>query len=224
MNKITLISFAGRPDLDISQEKLRKQAKAAQIEHFIPYSEIDFKNTMFCKENQQIFKHARGFGFWLWKPWLIFKTLFEIPENDIVMYCDVGNAIMPKIKSLILAFIERNNDFFLIMDDHSHSTYCKRDCFVLMDCDKIEYWKSKQINEGLLAFKKNIKTIAFVEEWLKYSLNYNIISDEPSRINNFKNFRDHRHTQAIITNLVIKYNIPTVGIKETWGALRCNVQ
>jgi len=34
------------------------------------------------------FEGGRGFGYWLWKPYLILKTLNNIKDDDIIMYTD----------------------------------------------------------------------------------------------------------------------------------------
>jgi hypothetical protein len=37
--------------------------------------------------------NTRGFGLWIWKPWILEKMLNEIPDGDIVFYLDAGTTV-----------------------------------------------------------------------------------------------------------------------------------
>ena len=60
----------------------------------------EFKSHIkFCENNQ-------GFGYWIWKAFLIRKTL-EIMENeDILLYCDAGCELKASGKKRMLEYIE----------------------------------------------------------------------------------------------------------------------
>ncbi len=51
------------------------------------YSDIDDE---FKEKNKHILEQPRGAGFWLWKPYIIKKTLEKIEENDLLFYSDSG--------------------------------------------------------------------------------------------------------------------------------------
>ena len=40
-----------------------------------------------------ILANKRGYGYWLWKPYLIMKTLEQMNDNDILVYADCGCEI-----------------------------------------------------------------------------------------------------------------------------------
>ena len=42
----------------------------------------------FIDKYHNIFKHQRGFGYWLWKPYIILRKLEELNDNDILVYID----------------------------------------------------------------------------------------------------------------------------------------
>jgi hypothetical protein len=48
------------------------------------------KKVGFEKIIPEIRLNERGSGFWSWKPFIIQKRLNEIPDGDVVLYCDVG--------------------------------------------------------------------------------------------------------------------------------------
>ena len=59
------------------------------------YFENDLKNDeYFWKTHSDfILSNPRGFGYWLWKSYLIMKTMEKMNENDILLYCDCGCEI-----------------------------------------------------------------------------------------------------------------------------------
>lgn len=55
-------------------------------------------------------------------------------------------------------------------------------------------------------YKKSNRSVSFVREVLKFCKVDKLITDIPS-INNFAEFKEHRHDQSILTNVAIKNNI-----------------
>jgi len=47
-------------------------------------------STWFKTNGEFIIKHRRGFGYWIWKPFLIWRTLMSRPLNEFVIYLDAG--------------------------------------------------------------------------------------------------------------------------------------
>lgn len=90
-----------------------------------------------------------------------------------------------------------------------------------MNCDSPEYWNSRQLEAGFVAFIKNNENIKFVEEWLNYSKDENIIvtKENVCGLNNLPGYADHRHDQSILTNLCIKYKMRTIDINFVSGKL-----
>ena len=176
------------------------------------YNKEDISNE-FLTENHKIFKYGRGYGYWLWKPYLILKSLLESNENDIVIYLDSND--LPKNR--FFSFIENhfeNNDYLLFnnLRHESHDVWTKKDCFVLMNCDSEDFHNQVQLEAGVLGFRKTVSNLKLIEEWLDYCRNENIVTDLPNICGypNHKNFIEHRHDQSILTNIAIKYNLKKV--------------
>jgi hypothetical protein len=51
------------------------------------YENID---PEFVRQNSYIFSQPRGAGCWIWKPYLLSKTLESVQEGDWIMYTDSG--------------------------------------------------------------------------------------------------------------------------------------
>lgn len=48
------------------------------------------RNAGFEGRCKDIKLSERGSGFWAWKPFIIDAKLREVPDGDLVFYCDVG--------------------------------------------------------------------------------------------------------------------------------------
>ena len=45
-------------------------------------------------ENNNIFEYERGFGYWIWKPYIILNRLKKMKDGDILVYLDAGSSII----------------------------------------------------------------------------------------------------------------------------------
>lgn len=175
----------------------------------IAYNEIDVHN--FILNNKKFSINDKGYAYWIWKPYLILKTINEIANNDdIVFYSDCGDNVVNNPYLLIYSIINDNN-FFIIENIYKNIQYTKRDCFHLMNCDNELYHNSMQIEAGICGFKKNKYTIDLLNEWLFFCQNYDVISDN-EYLPRYSNFIEHRHDQSILTNIIIKNNIKKIKI------------
>jgi len=158
---------------------------------------------------EDIYNLKRGFGMWIWKPYIILETLKKMQYDEQLIYIDSGDMI----NDSIFAVIEngfKNQDILLVPSPcfNLQKFYTKRDCFVLMDCDSDKYWNSIQIEAGFLALKKTENNIRIIQEWFDFCRNRYILTDEANITKeNFEGFVDHRHDQSILSNLATKYDI-----------------
>lgn len=189
------------------------------FDNIIPYRREEIENTLFYHQNKEILDSERGNGFWLWKPYIISEAIKNINEGDFIFYIDAGDKInQEKFPSTIfldeLKEYMSNNECLLTIYPASkpHKYYTKRDCFVLMNCDTEIYYNYKQIEAGIIAFKKSDFTQNLLNEWLKYSKNKNLITDSPSiHGRELSTLIEHRHDQSILGLLGIKHNIIPTG-------------
>ena len=240
MKKI-FINFSGSVnnlDLDlVNRQKLLNltASQFANIDKTIAWTRDDLLETEFYKNNKIILDNPRGSGYWAWKPYIILETLKKSNPDDWVIYCDVGkpfrrgseeragnnsigNAIYTPVDALI-DYAQKNQGFtpgVWIPHYGLAHIWTKRDCFVGMDCDSSEYHYSPHIQAGSSAWSNSDESIAILTEWLKWCCDPKIISDDDNTLGkpNSKRFRDHRHDQAILSNLVVKNRIKPFGPKE----------
>jgi len=180
------------------------------------YNENDIDKD-FIKNNFSILRQARGAGYWLWKPYVIYKTLLNLDENDVLLYCDSG---LYPINNLNYLFdLTKNNDIVLFqVHEKINKNWTKKQCFSLMSCEDEKYLESEQICGTYQVYKKNNNSLNFVEDWLHFCTNEDIITDNKiNRQEELSCFIDHRHDQSILTNLAIQKEIEIFRDPSQWG-------
>jgi hypothetical protein len=222
--KTALITMAfGKECIYKSQANLLQQSKKYFTEaSFFDEHTID---PNFIDKNKEIFSYARGWGFWLWKPFIILETLKKLNEGDVCVYCDAGNSIISDPSPLFGLCIDVGGILLFENRDGNpagtvwrNAEWTKYDCYTLMDCAKNKYVNGSQIDGAYSVWQKNAKTMSFVEEYLSYCQNINIISDLPSITGpNPPMFKDHRHDQSVLSLLAIKHDLPLFPEPSEWG-------
>lgn len=223
-NSFHLVSYADQ-NMTLAQKRLCQsynlQHTALSKKGVMPraplsYSEqlwnASYLDGVFFRENKKILTAARGAGFWLWKPYVIKKVLDLAFMDDIVMYCDAGIEIRGDISGLL----DLNEQILLFANEWRHIDWCKRSVLASM---LPNWWnpENQQAQASVILIRKNAFTVEFVNEWLLWCQLPHFIDDEPSRVENTPEFREHRHDQAILTNLAIRN-----GVKLHWWPAHYN--
>jgi hypothetical protein len=172
---------------------------------------LDDIDNEFKQEYSQHFSQSRGAGYWIWKPYLILKTLYTMNEGDILVYCDSG----AKFRDSILPAIEKMKGSIMLFyyDAHdSEKRWTKKDIFVRLNAvDNKDVLNIPHIESGFLILKKSSDSIEFINKWLELSKDFHLISDEQSNEPNFPEFIENRHDQSLLSVLgkvyKDKYNI-----------------
>lgn len=184
----------------------------------------------FYEKNKAIFQFRRGFGFWVWKPYIILKTLNMMNDGDVVLYSDSGSFILRPLDELFQ--LCKENDGILLFDNRDgteneniiwkNKNWTKSDCFNMMNCTEEKYLQGNQVDACYQMYEKNPKSIEFVNEYQKYCENINIVTNvpditpRPAMIANDW-FQEHRHDQSILSLLAIKHNIKIEREPSQWG-------
>lgn len=178
--------------------------KKGKVDCVIEYHPKDI-DSAFLDKNKHIFAYKRGAGLWLWKPYIILKTLQQMNDGDYLFYCDSGAYYTKPIRKLV-SVLER--DGIEIMPFELPLLECqwtKRETFVEMGCDNNQ---TNQILATFLLLKKSPLAMKIVNEWLYYSQNEICIS--PKLFTDIKNPNDfiaHREDQSIFSLLCRKNGI-----------------
>lgn len=222
--RTALLTFAN-PPFYVQQKQLNDSALAAGVDECASWTDARLRETSFYREHEAIFRAPHGFGYWLWKPYLIGRELERLGSGDILVYYDVGRRHFPyritRPLDPLLDWCVHSNGGMLpgvyVPGHGSNRKWIKRECFVLMGCDSPEYWDHPQIQATYSVWQKSPRSEAFVEEWLNWCTNPAVLTDDIANpeIPNFPEYVAHRHDQAVATLLAIKHGIKCYGTPDT---------
>ena len=192
----------------------------AKADEFYGYTPNDIDED-FKKKNEYILSKGRGNGYWLWKPYFLYKTLTEkLNYGDFLIYSDAAIIYVDLAQKLVDFLNEKNVDMYLHRLPHLERQYTKRDAFILLGVDAPFYAETGQFNAAFQIYRKTKFTEFFLKEYLYYAQDKRIITDDGNEmgVDNYEGFRDHRHDQSILSLLTKKYgqvnaNKPNLDLK-----------
>lgn len=165
----------------------------------------------FKEKNQYTLSQSRGAGFWVWKPYIILKTMIEMKDDDWLMYTDSGMYFIKNPWEEILRHESCLGDKGVCTFGTCgiNKNFCKRDTFILMSADDSMYTDSPHRTASIFVCRKTDFSVSFVKEWLHYSSDSRIITDLPNTQGkpNYPEFKDHRHDQSIMSILCAKHDV-----------------
>jgi len=205
--KIVAISY-GSEQYDKQLEYNGKSAlEIAKVNEFYGYKPKDIDHE-FREKNKYILDKGRGNGYWLWKPYFLYKTLTEkLNYGDYLIYADAAIMYVDSAKKLVDFLKEKKLDMYLHRLPHLERQYTKRDAFILLGVDQPFYAETGQFNAAFQIYRKTKFTEFFLGEYLYYAQDKRIITDDSNElgVSNYEDFRDHRHDQNILSLLTKKY-------------------
>ena len=240
-NKIILLSFASN-DLKKSIFRFKKQAQETKFYdgiRIITYADLDtnFKLTL---KKLLLDGKKRGFGYFMWKPYLVKKILEEINYGDIINYMDIGFHLLKENKKKFedyLKFINEEDNWILTFQYHNQMEeklknisfpyreerkYSKGDLL-----DFFGFYNNSSVTEtpqymaGCFFIKKSKKSISFINEWLDiFYKRFDLVDDTDSKLKNLNGFLENRHDQSVFSLLCKKYNLQSFSAYECdWAYL-----
>ena len=221
--KRKLISFADSR-MAGALKRLRRQAEQMRF-----FDEIE---TVTEKELGQDFREAharylrpgvRGYGYWIWKPYIILRALNELQDGDELYYVDAGCHFKPAGRKRLLEYADiLESDAlglaaFQLGEDCSERKFTKMDVLIHMGVQENDsVLNSGQFCGTHVFLVKNQGTVRFAETWLKEVLVMHHVDDSPSLSAPDPLFLEHRHDQSIFSILCKLNNVAALPGSETW--------
>lgn len=194
-------------------DRICNQARSFNVfREIYKYTDSDLKNdyNFWSKHGDFLSNNHRGYGFWLWKPYIIKITLEKINNEDILLYLDSGCELNINNVNNFYTLLDKTNEK-LIIGTYSASndiTFTKMDTIKYFNMENHSKLADNHMQAGILMMKKCDIITSLINEWYDIcSNNYHLIDDSPSIEKNFDNFIDNRHDQSIYNLLVKKYNL-----------------
>jgi hypothetical protein len=226
MSKIIFLTFGGpTTNYHNAVKRICKEAQDFELfDEIYGYTDDDLKsdNDFWSKHGEFIENNKRGYGYWIWKPFLIQKKLSEINYGDFLIYADCGCEINKNGKKRFLEYIELiNNDckqygLLSFQMNHLEKLYTKSEIFKFFDVDD-NIKNSGMCVATMQIIKKTHHSIDIINKWLE-NMHYNLINDKCNVENEC--FVDNRHDQSIYSVIVKKYGsikLPDETWYENWN-------
>lgn len=176
-------------------------------------NEQDIQNNFpeFFEQNLEFIQNnPKGYGYWIWKPYLILKLMESLDEGDVILYMDSGCQInynaVDRLKFYYDKALEYNGLCF--ETDFDELMFTKMDTYLKVFPEKNGGIDTPHIMATSMLLKTTEENKKFLKEWyeIAFDQKYRYIDDSPSVEENSEKFLDHRHDQSIFSLLVKKYN------------------
>ena len=177
---------------------------------FATVHDIGSLSAKFRYTHSAILRKTRGCGYWLWKPYIILKTLIEsMSDNDLLMYQDAGAHIIRDVGPLLKLVQELDPGILVFHTQFLEKVFTKRDAYVLMGMDDERVYDSYQRMASFVILRKNCQSLQFVMEWLAYASDPRILTDIDNQMDkpNLATFRENRHDQTVLSLLSKKWQL-----------------
>ena len=210
-SNVKCITFGSHGEYIEAAERLIQQANNLNVfSETIVYTADDLKKdkAFWNKHGTFVNENKRGYGYWLWKPYIIKKQMETMKNNDILLYLDCGCEIDYKHRTKLIEY------FNIVKDDKIIGTktmieknWNKMDLIIKLNMKKDNYLNTPQHQAGAILFLVCDETRNLVNEWYELGSIYSNIDDSESKIQNLPGFIEHRHDQSIFSLLTKKYQL-----------------
>ena len=201
-----VITFGSHANYIDAGRRLMHQAMQLQLfDGYILYTPDQLKED-FQKHADFIRSNPRGYGYWIWKPYVIQKTMQMLKDGDVLLYMDCGCELIPEKRQRLQGEMNHVETELLMgtYTGHDDQIHTKHDLV-----DRIQpppdSLSAQQHQAGVLLWYVCPKTRQLVDEWYELCCDYRNIDDSPSLSPNAPHFIDHRHDQAVFSLLTKKH-------------------
>ena len=179
-------------------------------------SDDEFKQALKNKNFKKVFNKKRGGGYWIWKPYIVYKHLKKLNNNDILVYADAGCSIkknsVKKFNETFNKLKKGNKKMMLnkLKPTEEYSSYQLKEKMWTKG-DILNYYKvynnNKILNErqyeaNRIFIIKNDKTMEIIKKWWNSAKEHpELFDDSESKKPNKEGFIETRHDQSNISVL-----------------------
>jgi hypothetical protein len=186
-------------------------ASLGLFSHHQFFTEADlrkFTPELFIKHHSILKSYIHGFGYYLWKPYLISRYLEIMPDNCYLLYLDAGFTLAQSNTSLEELRLIQEHTVRHELTVFTSSEFIEKEWSSADLMDKIglsETQKSTFQHLGGAVFMRNsARTRSLIHEWKDIATmeSYRFLFRENFILPNDANFNRQAHDQAILSCLV----------------------
>ena len=216
--KSHFVSFgAGRPCYRAALGRLRKEITDFDSQATLWFFDEEIATIQIAELGETLrdfaSRYPRGFGLWIWKPWILKRVLLEVNDGDYVFYLDAGCSVHTSVASRArfdwyLDYLSQHT-FLFFQQPYLERNWSKKeviDHFLLNEKQRASGQALGTI-QGYLASEKSRQ---FVDQWLSAcSMNSGRFLQDVNDVELEDGvFIEHRHDQSVFSCLAKSRNVP----------------
>lgn len=168
----------------------------------------------FKEKNKDILSNRRGFGYWLWKPYICKQVYDSMNNGDILWYIDGGLVLKDNIdfENIVKWCSQCSSGGLACEQNTPQGNFCKKDVFLQLKMDYEKYAPLMQYASGFFMLQHRETNHSFLQEWLNTACIPGMLDDSPAKYPEDSKWSpiSHRHDQSIFSLLAHKYEFDVI--------------
>jgi hypothetical protein len=206
-------------------ERLKKQADSTGWFDRVIIENKESIANFYDTHKEFIDANNRGYGYWIWKPYIIHRLLSNIDYDDYIFYTDTGASIIPHKYNRLLEYINllnnSNRPIITFSAQYPEKYFQKLSVLKHFNLSSnTDFLDSYQTEGGVFICKKTDFVVHFVKTWLDLVLydNYKLVIDSIDNEEELMGFLEHRHDQSILSILCKEFGTNIICCNEAYGS------
>jgi hypothetical protein len=181
----------------------REAARSGFFDRLSVRRPSDLGRKFWRKHGRFVAANRRGYGCWLWKPWIVHEELAACRPGEMLVYADSGCTINERGR-------KRFDEYRKLLDESPTGVlgfqmpfvercYTKGDAFQALDAWRLK--DTRQVMTTVMLWRRAPESMALAREWLTLAERYDLISDSPSVVPSDPSFVAHRRDQSLFSLL-----------------------
>lgn len=204
---VYLVSYADGGEVYFQNQLALAQSAQGRGVDFVLNYKRSLIDPQFIQANREIMDSKVGAGYWLWKPWVILDAMKRAPENAVIIYMDGGFIIRGSLDPLIK--LAQTHPIILshYTEDYGKSVHdiISRDIFDAVNPKHEAYYNVPYRVAGFWVLRNTPVARRFVEAWLKFCSQKDLIMNGKNKKPNYPDFKSHHHDQSILNAVIGLY-------------------
>ena len=175
-------------------------------------ADIDDEQLAFAAAN------PRGFGYWTWKSAICLQHLEQAEPGDVILYADAGCVFNPPAKKRLLDYrdLAKQHGVVGFQMTHVEKLWTKRELLQYLQCEhRNDILQSGQVEATAFVLCKTDHVERLLRTWKMIPRHDPTLVNDTITIEQFPEFREHRHDQSILSILFKLTGAKLLGW-ETW--------
>lgn len=206
---VYLVSYADGSEVFFQNQHALAQSTLNRGIDFIFNYRRSHIDENFYKKYQAILDQKMGAGYWLWKPYVILKTMQNAPEGSIIVYADTGaiftNSLVPILENLQ----QYDGVFYRYAREMYGTLKTTIDAQVAQELGVSthpDFNTIRQLWAGLIVFRNCENSRNFVRTWLELCTNQNYVKGYGKG--------RHFHDQSLLSIALLKHPNRMIALPE----------